>query len=196
MDTTRLDQIRTFPSLARALDQLPVPPDNLVDWLQRQEPPMAGRGRQFAAQFLLHLWGSLPTFNLTGALGAWDDAHREAFARFASGGDGRGEKTPTKSPTLLESVRRFPSLRAALDECPLQGSVATWLRDQEREAEAANDPARAFAASFVLHVWHMGPRVDITLAWTQWDAAHRAAAVELLNEVCRTLAPLPAPAAE
>jgi hypothetical protein len=194
MDTTRLNQIRTFPSLARALDQLLAPPDNLVDWLQRQEPPQAGRGRQFAAQFLLHLWGAASTFNLTGALGAWDDAHREAFTRFVDGSEGKGGKAASTSPTILETVRRFPSLRAALDECPLRGSLATWLREQEREAEAANDPARAFAAAFVLHVWHMGPRVDITLAWTQWDQEHRDAAVELLSAVCPALAPAPAAA--
>lgn len=88
---TAFEQIRLFHSLAAALDKLPAPPPDPSAWLKGQTGPTdqsglrLGLGRRYAAQFLLHLWGKEPLFDLRRAWAVWDVDHRTSVLRVLQG---------------------------------------------------------------------------------------------------------------
>lgn len=80
----------------------------------------------------------------------------------------------------IETIRRFPSLAAALDKLPeTPDDLTHWLIGQT----AANDhhglrigSGRRYAARLLLHLGGQLPTFDLRTALGAWDAEHLAAA--------------------
>ncbi len=76
----QIQHVLSFPSLRAAFEQRGS--SDPVKWLRGQTSESgAGRGRVFAARFLLHLWGHEPSIDIRAAWGAWDEDHRVAALR-------------------------------------------------------------------------------------------------------------------
>lgn len=83
---------------------------------------------------------------------------------------------------LIETIKRFPSLSAALAlVAPAPESVTDlvlWLNSQET---GDGGRGRKAAARFVLS-WWFGSPFNLRQAWQSWDDAHRKAAIGLLSD--------------
>ena len=84
--------------------------------------------------------------------------------------------------TLLEMIRRFPTLSRDLDRLATEHGMAPLHDPLPFLRSPLGSAGTRSAKAFLLHLWDSDNPFNLRQAWATWDAEHRAAFIACMGD--------------